>query len=68
MTTLASIIREALNDVDSYKPDLKDSLRKAVEISKKAILHEEDLPIAGIRGPPGTGKTKVMEGLVLMKR
>jgi len=65
MTTLASIIREALNDVDSYKPDLKDSLRKAVEISKKAILHEEDLPIAGIRGPPGTGKTKVMEGLVL---
>jgi hypothetical protein len=64
MTTLASIIREALNDVDRYKPDLKDSLRKAVEISKKAILHEENLPIAGIRGPPGTGKTKVMEGLV----
>ncbi|MFP3319865.1 MAG: hypothetical protein RXO24_04835 [Acidilobus sp.] len=64
MTTLASIIREALNDVDRYKPDLKDSLRDAVEISKKAILHEEDLPIAGIRGPPGTGKTKVMEGLV----
>jgi hypothetical protein len=64
MTTLASIIREALNDVDRYKPDLKDSLRKAVEISKKAILHEEDLPIAGIRGPPGTGKTKVMEGLI----
>jgi len=64
MTTLASIIREALNDVDRYKPDLKDSLRKAVEISKKAILHEEDLPIAGIRGPPGTGKTKVMEGLL----
>jgi len=64
MTTLASIIREALNDVDRYKPDLTQSLGDAVEISKKAILHEEDLPIAGIRGPPGTGKTKVMEGLV----
>jgi len=64
MTTLASIIREALNDVDRYKLDLTQSLGDAVEISKKAILHEGDLPIAGIRGPPGTGKTKVMEGLV----
>jgi hypothetical protein len=64
VTTLASIIRDALNDVNRYKLDLEHSLRDAVEISKKAILHEGDSPIAGIRGPPGTGKTKVMEGLV----
>jgi len=64
VTTLASIIRDSLNDVDKYKLDLTQSLRDAVEISKKAILHEGDSPIAGIRGPPGTGKTKVMEGLV----
>jgi len=64
MTTLASIIRDSLNNVNRYKLDLTQSLGDAVEISKKAILHEGDLPIAGIRGPPGTGKTKVMEGLV----
>jgi len=64
LTTLASIIREALNDVDKYKLDLTQSLRDAVEISKKAILHEGDSLMAGIRGPPGTGKTKVMEGLI----
>jgi hypothetical protein len=64
VTTLASIIRDALNDVDRYKLDLTYSLKDAVEISKRAILHSGDSPIAGIRGPPGTGKTKVMEGLI----
>jgi len=64
MTTLASLIRNALEDIDKYELNLESSLRNAVEISKMAILHEGDAPIAGIRGPPGTGKTKVMEGLV----
>jgi hypothetical protein len=64
MTTLASLIRSALIDIDKYELNLESSLRNAVEISKRAILHEGDAPIAGIRGPPGTGKTKVMEGLM----
>jgi hypothetical protein len=71
MTTLATLIKDALIDIkenNKYKPDLKPPLTKAVEISKKAILHEGDAPIAGIRGPPGTGKTKVMEGLINDKK
>jgi len=64
MTTLASLIRSALIGIDKYELNLESSLRNAVEISKRAILHEGDAPIAGIRGPPGTGKTKVMEGLM----
>jgi len=68
MTTLASLIRRALINIDKYKLNLESSLRNAVEISKRAILHEGDAPIAGIRGPPGTGKTKVMEGLINDKK
>ena len=64
MTTLASLIRSALIDIDKYELNLESSLRDAVKLSKIAILHEGDVPIAGIRGPPGTGKTKVMEGLM----
>jgi len=76
MTTLASLIRSALIDINDinknnknkYEPGLKSPLMNAVEISKRAILHEGDAPIAGIRGPPGTGKTKVMEGLINDKK
>jgi len=64
MTTLASLIRSALIGIDKHELNLESSLRDAVKLSKMAILHEGDAPIAGIRGPPGTGKTKVMEGLV----
>jgi len=67
MTTLASLIRDILGRISEYKLSLESSsssLNIAIEISKRTMLHEGNVPIAGIRGPPGTGKTKIMEGLI----
>jgi len=67
MTTLASLIRDILGRISEYKlslESLSSSLNIAIEISKRTMLHEGNVPIAGIRGPPGTGKTKIMEGLI----
>ena len=64
MVTIASIIRDILNRINNYNLRLESSLTEALNVSKKAILHEAEAPIAGVRGPPGTGKTKIMEGLV----
>ncbi len=63
MVTIASIIRDVLSRVNNYNLSLGQALTEALEVSKKAIIHEAKAPIVGIRGgPPGTGKTKIMEG------
>lgn len=64
MVTIASIIKDALNKINNYNLALEQSLNEALRISKKAIIHEAKAPLVGVRGPPGTGKTKIMEGLV----
>lgn len=64
MVTIATIVRQTLPKLKSYKLTLEESLKNALDISKNAFLHAIEAPISGIRGPPGTGKTKIMEGLV----
>ena len=67
MTTLASIIKGALDVLNSYDLNLEPSIEGALKVSKEAVMHETEVPIVGIRGPPGTGKTKIMEGLTYNK-
>ena len=64
MVTIASIVFDALNKASRYSLELVESLQVALDTSKKAVLHESRAPIVGIRGPPGTGKTKIMEGAI----
>ncbi len=64
MVTIASIVREVLDKVHSYNLTLEQMLAEALEISKRTVIHEAKAPTAGVRGPPGTGKTKIMEGLI----
>ena len=63
MATLASIIKNALDLLNSYDLSLEPSIDEALKLSREAVMHTTDVPIVGIRGPPGTGKTKIMEGL-----
>ena len=64
---MASIIKGALDFLNNYDLNLEPSLEGALKVSKEAVAHETEVPIVGIRGPPGTGKTKIMEGLTYNK-
>lgn len=64
MVTIASIIRSTLPKLDQYRQDLQESLQNAANLSKRAFLHEVEAPMIGVRGPPGTGKTKIVEALI----